>query len=161
MAPFTADEAWSYHKFGKDLAEDALALQSWPTVQEEWEDGEEVLEAQTILDFKESTVNESLETLRGRKEIGQSLEAEIEIGIPADDPRLQIFKKREEDLAEMFIVSSVSLVEIPENEELQITTKHATGVRCPRSWRWVPELISVDPWGEVSPRCAEVLAKLD
>ena len=35
MAPFTADEAWSYHKFGKDLAEDALALQSWPTVQEE------------------------------------------------------------------------------------------------------------------------------
>jgi len=52
-------------------------------------------------------------------------------------------------------------VEIPENEELQITAKHATGVRCPRSWRWVPELISVDPWGEVSPRCAEVLAKLD
>ena len=161
MAPFTADEAWSYHKFGKDLADDALALQSWPSVQQEWEDGVEVLEAQTILDFKESTVNESLETLRGRKEIGQSLEAEIEIGIPADDPRLQIFKKREEDLAEMFIVSSVSLVEIPENEELQITAKHATGVRCPRSWRWVPELISVDPWGEVSPRCAEVLAKLD
>ena len=74
---------------------------------------------------------------------------------------LKIFKKREEELAEMFIVSTVSLMEIPENEDLQITAKHATGMRCPRSWRWVPELIKVDPWGEVSPRCAEVLAKLD
>ena len=161
MAPFTADEAWSYHKFGKDLADDALALQPWPTVQEEWEGGDEILEAQSILDFKESTVNESLETLRGRKEIGQSLEAEIEIGMPVNDPRLKIFKKRAEELAEIFIVSNVSLVEIPENVELQITAKHATGVRCPRSWRWVPELITVDPWGDVSPRCAEVLAKLD
>ena len=161
MAPFTADEAWSYHKFGKDLVEDALALQSWPTVQDNWEDGDEILEAQSILDFKESTVNESLETLRGRKEIGQSLEAEIELGIPVNDPRLKIFKKREEELAEMFIVSTVTLAEIPENENLQITAKHATGMRCPRSWRWVPELIMVDPWGEVSPRCAEVLAKLD
>ena len=145
MAPFTADEAWSYHKFGKDLVEDALALQSWPTVQDNWEDGDEILEAQSILDFKESTVNESLETLRGRKEIGQSLEAEIEIGIPVNDPRLKIFKKREEELAEMFIVSTVSLLEIPENEELQITAKHATGMRCPRSWRWVPELIRLIP----------------
>jgi len=161
MAPFTADEAWSYHKFGKDLADDALALQPWPTVQEEWEGGDEILEAQSILDFKESTVNESLETLRGRKEIGQSLEAEIEIGMPVNDPRLKIFKKRAEELAEIFIVSNVSLVEIPENVELQITAKHATGVRCPRSWRWVPALITVDPWGDVSPRCAEVLAKLD
>ena len=119
------------------------------------------MEAQSILDFKESTVNESLETLRGRKEIGQSLEAEIEIGMPVNDPRLKILKKRAEELAEIFIVSNVSLVEIPENVELQITAKHATGVRCPRSWRWVPELITVDPWGDVSPRCAEVLAKLD
>jgi hypothetical protein len=63
----------------------------WPTVQENWEGGDEILEAQSILDFKESTVNESLETLRGRKEIGQSLEAEIELGIPVNDPSVENF----------------------------------------------------------------------
>ena len=31
--------------------------------------------------------------------------------------------------------------------------------RCP-SWRWVKELVNVEPWGGVSPRCAEVLQKI-
>ena len=46
------------------------------------------------------------------------------------------------------------------NQEIQVEAKHASGVRCPRGWRWVPELIRVEPWGEVSPRCADVLANL-
>ena len=49
---------------------------------------------------------------------------------------------------------------MPKGKEIQVTSRHATGKRCPRSWRWVPELVEVSPWGEVSPRCAEVLAKL-
>jgi len=37
---------------------------------------------------------------------------------------------------------------------------HADGVRCPRSWRWVPELVETDEWGPVSPRCADALQQL-
>jgi isoleucyl-tRNA synthetase len=160
MAPFTADEAWSYHKAGQDLSDDALALQNWPVLQKEWSVGNEISHAQAILDFKELMVNESLETLRSRKEIGQSLEAEIEIKIPSNHSLLPQFLARKDDLAEIFIVSNVSITEVADNEELQVIARHATGHRCPRSWRWVPELVSVEPWGEVSPRCAEVLAKL-
>jgi isoleucyl-tRNA synthetase len=160
MAPFTADEAWSYHKAGRDLSDDALALQNWPVLQKEWSVGNEISDAQAILDFKELMINESLETLRSRKEIGQSLEAEIEIKFPPNHSLLPQFLARKDDLAEIFIVSNVSITEVADNEELQVIARHATGHRCPRSWRWVPELVSVEPWGEVSPRCAEVLAKL-
>ena len=160
MAPFTADEAWSFHQSGKDITADFLALQAWPKVTEEWDEGKELSDAQTVLDFKDLKVNDSLESLRTRKEIGQSLEAEIEIKIPLSESLLTLFRHREEDLAEMFIVSNVLIVEVSEDEELQVISRHASGQRCPRSWRWVPKLVSIEPWGEVSPRCAEVLAKL-
>ena len=160
MAPFTADEAWSFHQSGKDITSDFLALQNWPEVTEEWDEGKELSDAQKILDFKDLKVNDSLESLRSRKEIGQSLEAEIEIRIPLCDPLLTLFQHREEDLAEMLIVSNVSIVEVSDDEELHVISRHASGHRCPRSWRWVPKLVSIEPWGEVSPRCAEVLAKL-
>jgi hypothetical protein len=112
------------------------------------------------LDFKESLVNDSLEALRAKKEIGQSLEAEIEIHMPVNDPRFKAFQKRLDDLAEILIVSQVNLIEVSEDAQIQLVSRHAKGKRCPRSWRWVPDLVSVEPWGEVSPRCAEVLAKL-
>ncbi len=160
IAPFTADEAWSFHKSSMELSEDILSLQEWPKFQDRWSQGDELSDAQEILNFKESIINESLESLRSRKEIGQSLEAEIEIKIPVDSFLFSIFKKRREDLAEIFIVSNVSLINISKGKEIQVTSRHATGKRCPRSWRWVPELVEVSPWGEVSPRCAEVLAKL-
>ena len=99
MAPFTADEAWSYHKFNGDLGKDALVLQPWPKVQQDWNQGNELIDAQLILDFKESLVNDSLEALRAKKEIGQSLEAEIEIHMPVNDPRFKTFQKRLDDLA--------------------------------------------------------------
>ena len=160
MAPFTADEAWSFHQSGKDITADFLALQAWPKVTEEWDEGKELSDAQTVLDFKDLKVNDSLEALRTCKEIGQSLEAEIEIRIPLSESLLTLFRHREEDLAEMFIVSNVLIVEVSEDEELQVISRHASGQRCPRSWRWVPKLVSIESWGEVSPRCAEVLAKL-
>jgi isoleucyl-tRNA synthetase len=160
MAPFTADEAWSFHKSSNDLTDELLALQSWPKEEENWNQGNELSDAQAILDFKDSMVNESLESLRTQKEIGQSLEAEIEIKIPASDPLLSLFQSRKEDLAEILIVSNVALIELTDEEQTQVVSRHASGKRCPRSWRWVPELVSIEPWGQVSPRCAEVLAKL-
>ena len=65
-----------------------------------------------------------------------------------------------DELSELFIVSSVLLSQSSIIENDQVLARHASGVRCPRSWRWVPKLVHVDPWGEVSPRCAEVLANL-
>ena len=160
MAPFTADEAWSFYKTNEDLCPDSLALQPWPKFDDLWNEGDEVRDAQAILDLKESKINESLEFLRSKKEIGQSLDAEVEIQVPVDHPLLSILEKREDDLAEILIVSNVLITKTEGVGEINIESRHASGQRCPRSWRWVPELVEVSPWGEVSPRCAEVLAKL-
>ena len=157
ILPFTADEAWAHHLAGVDFIEEALCFQSWPEVNEDWYSEKVVSEIQAILDFKADVLNEKLEELRARKEIGQSLDAEVEIKGPDSDELLTIFRKREQELAELFIVSNVILVD-DADASFSVDVRHASGVRCPRSWRWVPELVEVGSWGEVSPRCAKVLA---
>ena len=43
---------------------------------------------------------------------------------------------------------------------LAVSVAKAPGVRCPRSWRWVPALADAGKFGQVSPRCrAALLAK--
>lgn len=160
LTPFTADEAWSYFQSGQELSDDSLLLQDWPEPSDSLTAGNAVSDAQSILNLKDSLVNERLEQLREEKKIGQSLDAEIEIRFPQNDPLAPVLRRREEDLAEFFIVSKVKLVEDDGLSEIAVVARHAAGVRCPRSWRWVPELVSAEPWGEVSPRCAEVLAKI-
>lgn len=160
LTPFTADEAWAFFQKGEALSKDCICLEDWPIVELSWQDSEEVSDMQSLLDFKDLKVNEALEILRTDKKIGQSLDAELEILISENDSLFTILKRRELDLAELFIVSKVSVIEGKEYEKVAVRAKHAKGQRCPRSWRWVPELVLVEPWGKVSPRCAEVLAKL-
>ena len=106
-----------------------------------------VAEAQDLLDLSDSHINESLEKLREEKKIGQSLDAELELRFPSNTSIGNLLEKRAEDLAELFIVSKVTLIKDDSLTELEVHAKHASGVRCPRSWRWVPELISVEPGG--------------
>ena len=160
IVPFTADEAWTYRHCGTDLSDDALVLRDWAEPFDLGESLEPDSDVSLILDFKDSKVNEALEELRSKKEIGQSLDAEVEVTLSKESTLWAVLSRRESELAELFIVSSVILNEDSKFDEAQVEVRHAPGVRCPRSWRWVPELTQVDPWGEVSPRCAEVLAKL-
>jgi isoleucyl-tRNA synthetase len=163
LTPFTADEAWSFRSSGEALCEDALVLQDWPQAHDLVGSMEVVSDINALLDFQESKVNEALEGLRAKKEIGQSLDAQVAITLSPQNPLWLVFKRREQELPELFIVSSVVLIEEADldTSEIQVSACHAPGVRCPRSWRWVPKLVEVERWGKVSPRCAEVLAKLD
>ena len=161
ILPFTADEAWSFHKTKQKLSSEFLALQKWPESASSWMDGLAVEDAEKLLNLKESKINEVLESLRSSKEIGQSLEAELVITCSKDDALFAILDRRQDELAELFIVSSVIVNSSDANSELSISAHHAPGVRCPRSWRWVPELVEVENWGPVSPRCANVLTKIN
>jgi isoleucyl-tRNA synthetase len=160
ILPFTADEAWSFHKTNQKLSNDFLILQKWPESDQSWKESLEVEDAEKLLNLKESKINEVLESLRSSKEIGQSLEAELVITCSNEDDLFEILDRRQDQLAELFIVSSVIVKPSEANSELTISAHHAPGVRCPRSWRWVPELVEVDGWGQVSPRCAQVLNKI-
>ena len=136
-----------------------MLLEDWPELNSAWGDESVIIDAQALLSLRDSHINESLEKLREEKKIGQSLDAEIELRCPKNDPISTVLKKRADDLAEFFIVSKVTLVEDDNENHLVVLAQHASGYRCPRSWRWVPELVSIEPWGEVSPRCAKVLSQ--
>jgi len=159
FTPYIADEAWSFLQKSEEYCDDCLALQEWPQCTDLSEKQQACIDVQSLLDLKDSKVNESLENLRVKKEIGQSLDAEVTLQIPEEGELDQTIRRFNlDELAELFIVSQIIVSSLPAGEDIRVSAKHASGVRCPRSWRWVPELVHVEPWGDVSPRCAEVLA---
>lgn len=160
LVPFTADEAWSYSQNNSDFGEQAIALADWPQVDPAWDDADTAADIRALRNFLSSQLNDRLEALRQQKIIGQSLDAKAIITGKSSDEEFARLKKYEADLPELFILSEVSLIESPDAEELTIEVAHADGVRCPRSWRWVPELVETERWGAVSPRCAEALKSL-
>ena len=69
-------------------------------------------------------------------------------------------KKYQEFLPELFGVSQVELHDA-DVSSLETNVQHADGIRCPRSWRWVPELFETSKWGAVSSRCKKALEAID
>ena len=160
LLPFTADEAWSYAKTGSDFSDEPVALSDWPEIAPEWKNDDVASEIGALRQFLATQLNDPLEQLRQQKVIGQSLDAKAIIRGSSSNAEIVRLKKYESDLPELFILSQVS-VEIDNTlEELSIEVDHADGVRCPRSWRWIPELVETEQWGAVSPRCAVALEEI-
>jgi isoleucyl-tRNA synthetase len=157
LLPYTADEAWSYAQADSDFCDQPIALEAWPYVDERWNHDLIASEINTLRHFLAEQINEPLETLRQNKVIGQSLDAKVVITGRSGDSTFDLLQKYAADLPELFILSQVHLVESTEADHIEVQVAHADGVRCPRSWRWVSELVHTDEWGEVSPRCAEAL----
>ena len=101
-------------------------------------------------------MNEKLESLRKNGDIGRSLDAYVSLSGNASNPTFQLLSKYKEFLEELFIVSRVELAE-SSDEELSITVNKATGGRCPRCWRWYPNLHNETENEELCPRCAEAI----
>lgn len=152
---FTTEEAFELLHGKEELTEKSIHLEEWPSVDPSWKNQEAFDDVETILKLRNS-VNEKLEASRQKKELGQSLDAQVCIAIPQNNSYYSTLKKHQALLPEFFIVSQVSLQNAPESE-LEVTIKHADGVRCPRSWRWVPHLVQTEGFGEVSERCHKAL----
>ena len=58
------------------IPEEFLALQDWPEINKDESIEQAVEIVNSLLEFKDLKINESLEALRVKKEIGQSLDAE-------------------------------------------------------------------------------------
>ena len=76
--------------------------------------------------------NIAIEQKRASKEIGSSLEAEIEIFVNNNNYKLM----EGLDLAEYFITSKATKFENKNKEEgIKIIVKKSTGTKCPRCWK--------------------------
>lgn len=155
---FTADEAWGYLNGNSDFGyKQSIHLEDFPVVSKQYEDNNLTQEFEILFKVREA-IQAELEKCRQQKIIGQSLDAQVLLSVGGQNPVAAILKKYNSELTEYFIVSAVHL-NILEGAyaDLSIAVKHADGVRCPRTWRWVDKLVNVEGFGDVSERCVEVL----
>ncbi len=168
---FTTDEAWAFSRANAEYSDDSIHLQDWPVTPVAWTNAE--IEADVALLLKVRTqVNEAIEPLRAAGKLGKSLDAAVTLSVLAGDPVARVLEKHRDFLAELFIVSHVSVEPSKVLPVLSQSPAPAAGplpvtaavrpcselgfARCPRCWRSVPAL-EATVHGEVCPRCAEAL----
>ena len=134
---FTSEEVWGtrYPDAG------SVHLLEWPVIP--LATGSENPENWEILRSVRETVSAEIEPMRREKIIGSSLEAAVTIAKPP-------MNLSEGDLAELFIVSSVSFG----TPEVTRTAHH----KCGRCWRHLPE---VEEDGALCSRCDQVVSGMD
>ena len=147
---FTCDEAYSF-KHGAEFVQDSIHLQDYPDVTPLLVCAPTAAKIDKILQIRDR-VNESLEKLRKDKVIGKSLEAEVEIMVSENGDDAKLLREFEKSLAEIFIVSGVSIVE-GKFETTSVQASKAEGVRCVRCWRIVKD-VNADG---ICPRCEEAV----
>ena len=154
MAPilaFTCDEIWQAmpHRDGDDARNVVFndmnqAFTDYALDDETMAKWEKIIEVRTA-------VNGVLEAARAEKKIGKSLEAKVDLTVPAEDAFLA--EMDGELLADLLIVSQVN---VTVGGELAASVENAAGTKCPRCWKHSTQ---ADENG-LCPRCAAVVAKL-
>lgn len=168
MAPllsFTAEEVWG-HLNQKDEDVASIHLSSWPKLPNHYLD-EELEEGWKKLLRVREEVYRALEKARNEKVIGNSLEAKVTI-FSASPGRTLFLKKYQSELATIFIVSGVELIEtekgLPEGvspgeeiKELGVTIRKAPGNKCQRCWIYSETVGESEEHLAICHRCVEVV----
>jgi isoleucyl-tRNA synthetase len=151
---FTADEAYAHRQTGEDFAENPAHLIQWPDAGR-FDCCKEIANEVDELFALRALVYRKLEDARRDKIIGKSLEASVTVTVGVDSPWRGSAAKHCDQLAELFIVSSVEIVEC-KGDGVDVAVVRSAGERCDRCWRHVNDLLSENSW-HVCRRCQKVL----
>ncbi len=136
---FTTEEIFQI--INKDQSS-SIHLQSFPKIPHKWED-KKLFEKWDNFKVVRKVVNAAIEVKRSNKDIGSSLEADVQVFL--DEKYLKIVK--DFDLSENFITSKAvskklindkSLFKLDEIKEIKVLVKKAEGRKCPRCWKIFP-----------------------
>jgi len=152
---FTADEAWHYLP-GKH--EESVHLAAFPQLLPELKDDRLVERWDRIMKVR-AEVSRALEQARVAKAIGHSLDARVVITAEAE--LLSFLREYSVELASIFIVSRVDLVEEINGDAyaaesvagLRIAVDAAPGEKCERCWCYSEELGSHGEHPTICPKC--------
>ena len=159
---FTAEEAW-LARHG-DAPDRSLHLETFAEVPQDWIDPALGERWARLRDIRRVATG-ALELERGAKRIGSSLQAAIELYVPAETAALL----GGVDLAELCITSAGELIVAPppdgaftlsELPDIGVVVRDAPGDKCERCWRVLPEVGSVAAHGDLCRRCAGVIDQL-
>jgi isoleucyl-tRNA synthetase len=156
---YTADEAW-LARHG-DAPGRSIHLETFPEVPETWLAPELGKRWAELRDLRRVATG-ALELERGAKRIGSSLQAAIDLYVPAETASLL----HDIDLAELCITSSGNVVAapppadaftLPDLPGIGVVVRDAPGEKCERCWRVLPEVGGVAGHADLCVRCAGVV----
>ena len=152
---FTCDEIWLAmpHRTGDDERNVLLNEMVQPYTQYALSP-EEMTRWDRIAAVR-TAVNGALEQARADKTIGKSLEAEVDLTVPAEDAFLS--QMEEGALADLLIVSQVR---VETGDSLSVTVRPAAGTKCQRCWKMLTSVGTVAGHEDLCPRCAAVVKSL-
>ena len=124
---FTTDEIFSLI----NKTDDSIHEKTFVKIPESWKDVKLDNKWKDLFKIKQEA-NVAIEEKRANKEIGSSLEAEIEIFVNTNEYNLLDGL----DLAEYFITSKAQKFKNKKKEEgIKILVKKSNGTKCPRCWK--------------------------
>ncbi|MGR3220372.1 MAG: isoleucine--tRNA ligase [Candidatus Anammoxibacter sp.] len=159
---FTSDEIWAEIEF-KDEDVSSVHLATWPSPKTEWIDDELSKRWDKIIEMRED-VSKELEKLRVAKLIGNSMEARIQIYCDNDE-LFNSIKNYENELAMIFIVSEVNLIEDKLEDsvqgqvikELWIKADVSENKKCARCWNFRDSVGNVSDFSDLCKRCSDIV----
>ena len=151
ILPFTAEEIWKTTGPG----EASVFLADFPSAPDEWLDEALTLRWQRLWDIRRE-VTGCLEDARKAGDIGHSLDARVTLAAKGDDARL-LTGLGTDELATVFIVSQVELVEGGTREQL-VEVSPAAGSKCSRCWNYCETVGTHADHPEACSRCCAVVA---
>ena len=123
---FTTEEIYSLIK----KKEESIHENSFVQIPTSWKDDDLNDKWSKLFKIKQ-VANLAIEEKRSNKEIGSSLEAEINLTVGADNFNLL----EGMDLAEYFITSKAEKIKSDKKDEIKIDVKKTNGTKCPRCWK--------------------------
>ena len=156
---FTMEEAWLERNPG---ARSSVHLRTFPDVPSAWKNDALAAKWEKIREVRR-VVTGALEIERRAKVIGSSLEAAPTVFIDSPDLREVL---SEVDFAEIAITSQISIVEgegpetafrLEDVSGVAVVFAPASGQRCARSWKILPEVGSDPDYPDLSPRDAQAM----
>jgi isoleucyl-tRNA synthetase len=172
LAPITpnlVEEAWAHRPewmSGKEWSDHPACRPFFDTPYRVTKSNYEMEKNINFITTLNTAIKSAQEEARANKLIGSSLECSVLLSLPAK--ALHIYKKLADELATIFVVSSVDLSETSEREPdtkwsftsevtgegfagAKVSVVPAKGAKCPRCWRFVA------PVDELCGRCQEVV----
>jgi isoleucyl-tRNA synthetase len=160
---FTAEEAWlARHGAGPGTS---VHLEVFPTLPEAWIDANLAQRWATVRDLRR-VVTGAIELERAAKRLGSSLQAAVTLHIDGAAGADAAAALDGLDLAEICIVSEATLsagaapagaFSMPEVPDVAVTVALASGEKCQRCWKVLPEVTTIADHPDLCVRCADAV----
>jgi isoleucyl-tRNA synthetase len=163
---YTSEEVW-LEMTHDDGSANSVHLADWPVNNEKYIDKKLNDKWEKIIKIRTDVARE-LEGMRASKQIGNSLEASVDL-YTDDVEMLNLLKEYESDFPMIFIVSEVSVSEGPLDssnkgeiyEELFIKVKVSDSSKCDRCWNYRKEVGKIEKYPTLCNRCSEVIEEVE